>query len=204
MVGVRIIAVCFLVVVAAVAQTSQGELRFSVADTTGRALPAQIQIESDANGMHKSVHAASDGTIAIQHLPFGVYRYTVTRAGFVPALGLAEVRSPLPVNIPIVLNLGEVETVIETNEAATLVDPHQTGSAKTLGSRKSPKALARSQAAAFRICSRPSPDGFWRQMASCILVDLSIRCSTWSMASPYRTIALRRSHRRLTSTTSKA
>ena len=144
MVGFRIIAVCFLVVVAALAQTSQGELRFSVADTTGRALPAQIQIESDANGMHKSVHAASDGTIAIQHLPFGVYRYTVTRAGFVPASGLAEVRSPLPVNIPIVLNLGAVETVIEINEAATLVDPHQTGSAKTLGSREvaeSPRSI---------------------------------------------------------------
>jgi hypothetical protein len=128
--------VCLAVVGFALAQTSQGELRFSVSDSTGRALPAEIQIESDANAMHKSVHAATDGSVAIQHLPFGVYRYTVSRHGFKPASGLAEIRSPLPVKIPVVLDLGAVETVVEINEAATLVDPHQTGSPKTLGSRE--------------------------------------------------------------------
>ena len=136
MVGVRLLAVCLAFVVCSRAQTSQGELRFSIADSTGRALAAEVQIESDGIGMHKSVHAATDGSVVIQHLPFGVYRYTVSRHGFTPASGLAEIRSPLPVKIPVVLSLGAVETVVEINEGATLVDPHQTGSPKTLGSRE--------------------------------------------------------------------
>jgi hypothetical protein len=136
MVGVRATMVCLMIAVGAMAQTSQGELRFSITDSTGQALPAQIEIESDANAMHKSVHAAPDGEANVQHLPFGVYRYTVSRPGFIPASGLADIRSPLPVNVAISLNLGAVETVVEIKEAATLVDPHETGSAKTLGSRE--------------------------------------------------------------------
>ncbi len=120
----------------AFAQNSKGELRFSVRDTTGGGLAASIQIESDGNAIHKLVHSAPNGEVAIQHIPFGVYRYTVTGPHFSTQTGLVEVRSPLPVKIPITLGIGSIETVVNISAAATLVDPHEIGSAKTIGSHE--------------------------------------------------------------------
>ncbi|HXR77566.1 MAG TPA: TonB-dependent receptor [Bryobacteraceae bacterium] len=133
---VRLLLCVLAAVAVAFAQTSEGEVRFSVHDVTGNALAASVDLNSESNSTHKTVRANEDGEAVVRHLPYGIYHYMISLNGFKPASGMVEIRSGIPVKLPISLIVGPVKTVVDVEDHLTLLDPHQLGSAVALGSRQ--------------------------------------------------------------------
>ena len=132
----RVLFCFFATLAVSFAQTSEGEVRFSVRDATGNALAASIDLNSESNSTHKIVQANEDGEAVVRHLPYGFYHYMVSLDRFQPTSGLIEIRSGIPVKLSITLIVGPVQTVVDVEDHLTLLDPHQIGSAVTLGSRR--------------------------------------------------------------------
>lgn len=118
------------------AQANRGELRIGVTDPTGAAVPAGVEVASAANGYDRFFVCDSTGHLAIQRLPFGAYQLRVRQPGFSPFESLVEIRSTVPQEQHIQLELASVRTDITVNAAATLIDPDSASSAAQIGSRQ--------------------------------------------------------------------
>ena len=75
-----------LLLVSQFAQTATGELRVTVTDTEQLPIAANVDLVSEANGVHEQLQTDATGTLVAKRLPFGVYRITVSRDGFSPAV----------------------------------------------------------------------------------------------------------------------
>ncbi|HWE85441.1 MAG TPA: TonB-dependent receptor plug domain-containing protein [Terracidiphilus sp.] len=120
----------------AFAQANRGELRIDVADPTGAAVPATIEIASAANGYDRFFLCDPHGRLAVQLLPFGAYQLRVRQPGFSPYNALIEVRSAVPQEQHVRLALASVRTQITVNADATLLDPGSPSSAVQIGSQQ--------------------------------------------------------------------
>src|SRR5260370_5784568 len=132
-------ALPFLLVLAvfanpAEAQRERGELQIEVRDPQGQSAAATAELVSESNHVKKTFALPADGRYLASELAFGVYRLTVTAQGFAPWSGLLEVRSEVPVRVAVVLGVAPVNTKIEVTDAATILDPSQTGTIYSLGS----------------------------------------------------------------------
>jgi hypothetical protein len=115
------------------AQRVRGELRLEVRDAQGASIPAQGELLSEANQVHRTFQITREGRYTAQDLPFGVYRLTVHAEGFAPWTRLIDIRSEIPVNISVELGLAPVATQVQVTDSATLVDPSRTGSIYSVG-----------------------------------------------------------------------
>jgi hypothetical protein len=115
------------------AQRVRGELRIEVHDSAGSTIAADAELLSEANQLHRAFKIAQDGRYTAQDLPFGVYRLNVNAEGFAPWTNLVNIRSELPVRIPITLGVAPVATQIQVTDSATLVDPSRTGTIYSVG-----------------------------------------------------------------------
>ena len=115
------------------AQTESGELRFAVTDKAGLALPASITLSSEVNQYHRNVETDAEGHAIAKRLPFGLYRFEVSSAGFASFAGLVEIRSQSPRQVKAILEVAAVQTTVTVTEQETLVDPHRTGSVNRIG-----------------------------------------------------------------------
>lgn len=125
-----------LALVVALGQFSQantGELRITVTDPTGAALPGPVEVVSLANEVHQTLGTDSTGLVVVRRLPFGSYRVGVTRPGFADASQLVEVRSALPTELRVTMILSPVQTQTTVSADATLLDPHQAASVHRIG-----------------------------------------------------------------------
>ncbi|MEQ1354532.1 MAG: TonB-dependent receptor plug domain-containing protein, partial [Candidatus Acidiferrum sp.] len=102
-------------------------------DSQGTSLAAEAELLSEANQVHRNFQVAPDGRYAAQELPFGVYRLTVRAEGFAPWNNLVEVRSEVPLHVPVTLGVAPVATQVQVTDSATLVDPSRTGSIYSVG-----------------------------------------------------------------------
>jgi hypothetical protein len=134
--GRRFFPILLLAGAIAFGQQSGGELRLSVHDAAGAAMPAHAELSSQSSGTHESVDVAADGRYSFKHLPFGFYRLAVTRAGFTPYSELVEIRSELPVARTVALSVQSIHTEVTIEEAETLIDPDRTGGAYYAGARQ--------------------------------------------------------------------
>jgi hypothetical protein len=107
------------------AQRERGELQLDVKDPQGRATSASGELVSQSNQFKKEFVVNADGKYLATELPFGIYRITISAEGFAPWTGLVEVRSEVPLRVPISLGLAIVTTKIEVNDQATLLDPSE-------------------------------------------------------------------------------
>src|SRR5262249_11532551 len=121
---------------AAKAQRGGGELRIEVKDPQGRAAAAEAQLVSASNQLKRDFPIPSEGKYVAAELPFGVYRLTVAAEGFADWSDLVEIRSEVPVRVIITLGVAAVNTRIEVNDAATLVDPSETTTIYSLSGEK--------------------------------------------------------------------
>lgn len=132
---VRLLAhfgVCLLALPLA-AQSTMGELHLRVTDPRGLAMKASVQIVSEAN-QYDSTFATDDfGHLVAKRLPFGLYDVRVEQPGFAPASASIEVRSAVPVEYSIKLNLPSVSTSVTVLATETLVDPHRSTSVNEIG-----------------------------------------------------------------------
>ena len=77
-------------------QVDTGELRLSVRDSTGLALPSSGTLVSAASQTRREFRTDDAGRFTFQHLTFGMYRLTVEHAGFARSSSLVEIRSAVP------------------------------------------------------------------------------------------------------------
>jgi len=118
------------------AQRERGEIRVEVKDPQGRPAAAEAQLVSASNQLRRDFLIPTEGKYVAAELPFGVYRLTVSAEGFADWTDLVEIRSEVPVRVTITLGVAAVNTRIEVNDAATLVDPSETATIHSLSGEK--------------------------------------------------------------------
>ncbi len=114
-------------------QRARGELRIEVRDSQGASVPADAELLSEANQVHRNFQISLDGRYTAQDLPFGIYRLTIRAEGFASWSNLVELRSEVPLHVPVTLGVAPVATQIQVTDNATLVDPSRTGSIYSVG-----------------------------------------------------------------------
>src|SRR5579859_709251 len=131
--------VCLLLLLTAAVplfgQSGQGEIRFSVADASGQPLVASIEITGASGSVHKTLSTGANGQLFVHPLPFGLYRYVARREHFDPQSGDVAVESSVPVAVHLALGVGAVETVVDVQGTASLVDPHEAGVVDVIGAK---------------------------------------------------------------------
>ena len=117
------------------AQRELGELHLEVQDQQGAPVPAAAELTSDANQLRRNFSADADGRATAQDLPFGLYRLSITHAGFASKVQAIEIRSEVPLYVKVTLGLASVETQVQVSASETLVDPNRTSTVAAIGSQ---------------------------------------------------------------------
>ncbi|HVO62826.1 MAG TPA: TonB-dependent receptor [Terriglobales bacterium] len=111
----------------------RGELRIEVRDLQGAGIAANAELVNEVNQFRRDFELAHDGRYVAQGLAFGVYRLRLTASGFAAWSGDVEIRSEVPVRVAITLGVAPVNTQIEVNDEAILLDPGRTGNQFSIG-----------------------------------------------------------------------
>jgi hypothetical protein len=117
------------------AQSNAGELRLKVTDPDGLPIQASIDLSSDALQFHRFFSTEDSGQLTIRNLSFGLYRLRVERDSFSPYSGVIEIRSALPAEYVIKLNIAALSTAVDVTAEPTLLDPERTTTINHLDSK---------------------------------------------------------------------
>jgi outer membrane cobalamin receptor len=109
------------------AQRERGELQIEVRDPQGQSTGAAGELVSESNQVKKQFTIGADGKYLAPELAFGVYRLSITAEGFAVWSNLVEIRGEVPVRVVVNLGMAAVNTKVEVTDAATLLDPSETG-----------------------------------------------------------------------------
>jgi hypothetical protein len=131
-----------MTILPAQAQRLRGELRLQVQDSQGAALAASAELVSEGNQFRRSFLVGSDGRYSARDLPPGKYKLTLTAAHFAPRIELIDVRSEVPLHLLVTMRVAPVTTVVQVDDAATLVDPARPGSSYSIGRQSIEGSLA--------------------------------------------------------------
>jgi hypothetical protein len=104
-----------------------GELRLSVADSTGAGIEAAGSLLSQALQLNQTFSTDNQGRYIARNLPFGLYRLNIDRPGFAPFSTLLEIRSEVPLEYSVTLRIAPIETALIVEDSATLLDAHGPG-----------------------------------------------------------------------------
>jgi hypothetical protein len=115
------------------AQDRSGELRLSVADASGAALPAHGMLISQANHFELSFDTSPSGEYTAKKLPLGSYKLTLEQTGFAAYSTLIEIRSELPLKFSAALAVASVTQTVNVQDSDTLLDTINTGTTYQLG-----------------------------------------------------------------------
>ena len=129
----RVLGLFFLAVTIAFAQVNSGELKLKVSDPSGAGIKATVEVVSEANQYRSTLATDDEGGLDLQHLPFGKYQVEVTRNGFVAASQMIEIRSSVPEERDIRLELSAITQSVTVTAQNTLIDPDQAGSVSQVG-----------------------------------------------------------------------
>ena len=130
------IGLLFLVPGLVCAQVETGEVRLSVSDSTGLALPSSGTLVSEASQTRREFKTDDTGHFTFQRLPFGMYRITVEHRRLYNFLALFEIRSAVPRESHVELKVQSASTEVVVMDAATLLDPHRTGVIYSVGAQQ--------------------------------------------------------------------
>jgi len=130
----------FVVLVAAVwpaiAQVNTGELRLSVTNRNGLGLKASVTVSSAADQYRNTFSTSDEGRLDLKRLAYGIYLVRAEKQGFSPSETTVEIRSDLPVTLTIQLAIAPVNTSVEVNGVAPIIDPFRPSSIMQIGSRQ--------------------------------------------------------------------
>jgi outer membrane cobalamin receptor len=115
------------------AQSNSGELRLKVTDPAGLGVKSSVQLVSEGNQVRKTLITDETGNLTAKLLPFGLYRLEVQGEGFAPYTDSIEIRSAIPAEYHVTLRIAPMSTSVTVNDAATLIDPHSSGSINRIG-----------------------------------------------------------------------
>ncbi len=127
---------CGVLALPLAAQTSTGELRLAVRDSSGSPVPAHVELTNDSAHVRQSVQVPASGTYAFKNLPFGAYRLAVSAPGLAASSELVEIRSEVPSPHTTTLGVESVRTSVEVKDSATLIDPSQVAASAQIGAQQ--------------------------------------------------------------------
>ena len=116
------------------AQRNSGELRITVGDPAGLPVQAAGELVSRGTDYRSAIRTSTEGRYQARELPFGIYQLTIVHAGFQTYSGLVEIRSEVAQEIRVTLNVLPIQSDVVVTDAATLIDPHRTGTSYFIGS----------------------------------------------------------------------
>ena len=131
----RHLLILTLWVLPAFGQSNVGELRLKVTDPAGLGMQSSVQLTSVANEWRQADVTDAEGNLTIRRLPFGIYQLKVEHPGFAPQTGLVEIRSAVPLEYRMHLNLAAARASMMVNDQPTLIDPHRVGDINRIGSQ---------------------------------------------------------------------
>ena len=110
--------------VAANAQTFRGAINGTVTDPSGASVPnATVKATEAATGIDHTTSTTNDGAFAIQDVPLGLYKVTITATGFPPyAVDKVEVVAGAIYTLNIKLTIQQATTTVEVSAAAVTLD----------------------------------------------------------------------------------
>jgi len=115
-------------------QSNQGELRLKVTDPAGLGLKSTVQIVNNATQYRNTLTTNSQGELDAERLAFGFYEVKIQSSGFSPKSQSVEIRSSLPTELDIQLQIAPVSQAVTVNSNSSLLDPHQAGSVSQISS----------------------------------------------------------------------
>ncbi len=129
-----IIAV-FLWALPVFAQSTTGELRLTVTDPTGLAVKSTVELVSQGNEYDQTFTTDDQGKLDFKRLPYGIYRAQIVAKGFAEVSEPVEIRSALPVDRTIKLQVASVSESVKVTgtNTNTLIDPYRAGSVNEIG-----------------------------------------------------------------------
>src|SRR5579859_169747 len=124
--------VTLAVVVSANSQTFRGSINGTVTDPAGAAVPnATVKATEAGTGIEHTTVTLTEGQFALQDIPLGFYKVTVTASGFpVNTIDKVEVVAGTIYTLNVQLKLGQQSSTIEVSAAAITMDT--TTSAQTM------------------------------------------------------------------------
>jgi hypothetical protein len=124
------------------AQVNTGELRLKVTDSSGLGLKASVTLSSEGNQYRNEFTTNDEGVLHVKTLAYGIYLVKAEKKGFAAVSKTVEVRSAIPVEYEIKLQVAPVETVVQVNDAATLIDPYSPSSVMEIGTKQIEQRVA--------------------------------------------------------------
>ncbi len=124
------------------AQVNHGELHLKITDPTGARIRVTVHLTSAGNDYDESFRSDASGNLTIQRIPFGSYTLQVERPGFAYFSELIAIRSALPIEREIHLQLASVQTEVKVTSTGTLIDPFSSSSAMQIGARQVEQRLS--------------------------------------------------------------
>jgi len=118
------ILVVLSLAVAANAQTFRGAINGTVTDPSGAVVPnAAVKATESNTGIDHNTVTTSEGAFALQDIPLGLYKVTVTASGFpVYTVDKVEVVAGTIYTLPVKLSLQQQATTVEVSAAALSLD----------------------------------------------------------------------------------
>ena len=131
-----LILALFLWALPMLAQSSTGELRLIVSDPAGLGLKSAVEVVSQGNEYRHTFATDDQGKLEVKRLPYGIYQLQITREGFAPDSESVDVRSALPFDLAVHLQVATAAESVKVVESATLIDPYRAGSVNELARRR--------------------------------------------------------------------
>ena len=123
-------------------QVNTGELRIRVTDPSGLGVKASVQLLSQVSRYKDDAITDDGGRVDVPRLPYGIYLVTVEKSGFTTVARTVEVRSALPVDAVIKLEVAPVATTVQVDAAETLIDPNRPSSIMQVGAKEIEERVA--------------------------------------------------------------
>ena len=97
---------------------NSGSIEGVVKDQSGASVPgARVEISNPVSSFHRETTSDNDGNFRFTNVPFNPYHLVITAAGFGSVSQDVDVRSTVPVNIPLALKVGSAASTSITVEA---------------------------------------------------------------------------------------
>ena len=125
--------VAVLIAAAQFGQSSSGELRIAVRDSSGLPVQCPVTLTSEANEVSQQLETATDGRSIAKRLPFGRYRIAISQPGFASYEALVDINSALPKEYPVTLTPAPLQAQVTVRAEDTLLDTHQSSAVNRVG-----------------------------------------------------------------------
>ena len=111
------------ILVSVPAQSNSGSISGTVTDPSGAVVPgATVTVQNPVSGYLRTLKTDATGRFQFSNVPLNPYRLSVSAAGFGEAAQDADVRSTIPVNVHLALQLAGASTTVKVEDSGDLLE----------------------------------------------------------------------------------